>query len=422
MTEDPLITAVRAGDDDAVRLLLEDGADPEAVDAHGTSALCLAVAAFDSNAAGYLVEAGADALRRLPDGSTPLLRAVDSGSVGLVLEVLGGDDESPPDGPARAELLARARRWHERGPVAVLRERSGCAGPVERTTVRDREWTTWYHELRLGGLTVRDGHTGVLTLLETRFGLCPGVGELAGRAGALEVTDAEHASWSELVRTLAARQDDPTWQDAAALRAHPGPVHRRFGAEVLAALHLGGYRHGARSPFAARSLALFLDWAGEERHPQVLAAVLAGLGHHEDPRIEPLALAHTAHRAPQVRRAASGLLERIAPQRPGHWTYTPAGLAAMLRLARDPDASVRRSVACRLAESRDPAPGIGDALAELVDDEEQTTRIYAVFGLAERDDPRCVAAAGRVGPVADRAAWSWILDAPDRYRRRTAAG
>ncbi|MGC0313707.1 hypothetical protein [Kitasatospora acidiphila] len=71
-----------------------------------------------------------------------------------------------------------------------------------------------------------------------------------------------------------------------------------------------------------------------------------------------------------------------------------------------------------LAESRDPAPAIGNALAELLDAEGQMTRIWAAFGLAERDDPRCLDAATRVGPVDDRQAWSWILDAPSRYEQR----
>ncbi|MGY0460406.1 ankyrin repeat domain-containing protein [Kitasatospora sp. cg17-2] len=61
MGEDPLIAAVRSGDHNAVRMLLEDGADPNAVDEQDVPALCLAVAAFDSSVADYLVSGGADA-------------------------------------------------------------------------------------------------------------------------------------------------------------------------------------------------------------------------------------------------------------------------------------------------------------------------------------------------------------------------
>lgn len=185
MGEDPLITAVRSGDENAVRILLEDGADPDVVDGQGTSALCLAISAFNSTIASYLVEGGADPDRRLPDGTTPRLRAVDSGSIGLADCLLGG--AAFISEATRAELLARARQWHEMGPVAVLRERTGASDVVERVRIRDTEWSTEYHELGFGGMTIRDGHTGILTLLEKHFGLHLGFDELAARACALEL-------------------------------------------------------------------------------------------------------------------------------------------------------------------------------------------------------------------------------------------
>ncbi|WP_435189795.1 hypothetical protein [Streptomyces sp. bgisy126] len=417
MDGDPLVAAVLNGDEYDVRKLLEDGADPESVDERGVSVLCLAVAAFKSPVAGELKSGGADALRRLDDGSTPLLRAVDSGSVGLVFGLLG--DVALLDGATRAELLARAREWHERGPVAVLRERTGSPDPVETVRVRDAEWFTEYHEIRLGGTAVRDGHTGVLTFLEKRFGLRPGFGELAARACALEHPDGECASWWEITSALAERQDDETWEAAAALRAHPDPLYRRFGTDVMGFLGTWDQESEDPSPFARRNLEFFLDRAAEEEHPEVLAEVLAGLGDHEDPRIEPLGLSRLAHPDPRVRLVVPRTLERRALDDRGRWAYaTPEGLDAVLVLARDSDAAVRELVAHDLATSNDSAPAVGDALAVLLDDERQTTRMWAVFGLAVRDDPRCVDGAARVGPVAGRAAWSWILDAPDRYEER----
>lgn len=126
MGEDPLITAVRSGDEDAVRLLLEDGADPDAVDEQGSPALCLAISAFNSTIAGYLVEGGADPDRQLSDGTTPRLRAVDSGSIGLAHCLLGAAAQLSE--ATRVELLARAgsgMRW----------ARSPCCGsePAPRT-------------------------------------------------------------------------------------------------------------------------------------------------------------------------------------------------------------------------------------------------------------------------------------------------
>ncbi len=63
-----------------MRALLDEGADPDAVDEHGQLVLCTAVAAYDAPVAQALVEGGADPDRPLPDGTTPLLRAVDLGS------------------------------------------------------------------------------------------------------------------------------------------------------------------------------------------------------------------------------------------------------------------------------------------------------------------------------------------------------
>ncbi|MFF2616757.1 HEAT repeat domain-containing protein [Kitasatospora sp. NPDC058046] len=416
MGEDPLIAAVRRGDENAVRMLLEDGADPNAVDEQGTPALCLAIAAFDSLAADCLVEGGADVDRRLPDGTTPRLRAVDSGSVGLAHGLLGeaallGED-------TRAELLARARQWHETGAVGMLRERTGSSGPVEWVRVRDREWSTDYHEIRLGETTVRDGHTGILTLLEKHLGLRLGVDELAGRACALAYPDREHAVWGEIISTLAERQDDETWEAAVALRSHPDPLRRRFGAELLTSLFLGDPMSADPSPFDQRTLEFLLDWAAEGDHADVLAEVLVGLSHHEDPRIEPLGLSFLAHPASKVRARVPATLEHTVPDRSGRWTYASEGLDAMRVLARDNDAAVRRLVAHQLAESGEPASAVGEVLAELLDDEDQVTRIWAVLGLAERDDPRCVDGAARVGTVDEYEAWSWILGAPSRYEQR----
>ncbi|WP_432038532.1 ankyrin repeat domain-containing protein [Streptomyces cucumeris] len=416
MGEDPLITAVRSGDEDAVRVLLEDGADPNAVDEQGTPALCLAVSAFHSTIASYLVHGGADPDRRLPDGTTPLLRAIDSGSIGLVFCLLG--DAALTSAATRVELLARARQWHEIGPIAMLRQRTGASDEVERVRIRDREWFTDYHELRLGGMTVRDGHTGILTLLEKHFGLHLDIDELAARACALEYPDYEHAVWWEIVTTLAKRQDDETWEAAAALRAHPDPLHRRFGAEVLVCLNLGDPMTDAPSPFEQRTLEFFLNWAEEEEHPDVLAETLSGLGHHEDPRIEPLGLTYLGHPASKVRALVPSTLGIVDSERSGRQTFTSEGLNAVLALARDADASVRKIAGYRLAHSLNPEPTVGDTLAGLLDDEDQQTRIWAVFGLAERDDPRCIDGADRVGPVDEYESWSWILGAPSRYEQR----
>ncbi|MEU8795650.1 ankyrin repeat domain-containing protein [Streptomyces sp. NPDC048643] len=416
MAEHPLITAVRGGHEDTVRLLLDDGADPNTTDEHGIPALCLAITAFHSSIASYLMASGADPDCPLPDGTTPRLRAVDSGSIALASSLLG--DPALVTEPVRAALLVRARQWHKTGPIAMLRERTASTDPVERLRVRDAPWSTEYDEIRLGGEAVRDGQAGTLTYLEECFGLHLQIVELADRACALEYPDREHASWYQITNTLAERQDDETWEAAAALRTHPDPLHRRFGLEVLISLNLTSPLSHHPGPFEKRTLDFLIDRVAKEQHPDVLAEILAGLAHHDDPRIEPLGITYTAHPAPQVRAQVPSTLKHLSSLSSGRWTHTPSGLDAMLTLARDPDPAIRKLIAYQLAESSDSAHLVGDVLAELLGDEDQVTRIWAAYGLAERDDPRCVDGARRVGQVAEYDAWSWILRAPSRYQER----
>src|SRR5690242_4904637 len=110
-----LMAAVRSGDAEAVRALLDEGADPEVSDEHGLPALCLAVTAYDGPVAEALVEGGADPDRVLPDGTTPLWRAIDGGSPAVFSAVLGKEPRLRLPEPARERLLALARNWYETG-------------------------------------------------------------------------------------------------------------------------------------------------------------------------------------------------------------------------------------------------------------------------------------------------------------------
>ncbi|MFJ9706174.1 hypothetical protein [Streptomyces sp. NPDC101234] len=99
----------------------------------------------------------------------------------------------------------------------------------------------------------------------------------------------------------------------------------------------------------------------------------------------------------------------------------PESLRAVFAPTRDPEPRVRSAACVWLAEYPGHDPGIADALARLVHEEDQVTRIHAVFGLAHQDDPRCVDAERHIGPV-DPETWSdtWMLCAVDRYRQRAA--
>ncbi|MFJ5550944.1 HEAT repeat domain-containing protein [Streptomyces sp. NPDC093225] len=408
-----LLAAVRSGDADAVRALLAAGADPEAADGSGLPALCPAVAAFDEEVAEALVDGGADPYRRLPDGSTPLLRAVDSGYVGVAVWALSGGDPQRIRPDARAELLARARPWSEHGTEAELRRRTGATGPAVRTRFEDRRWWTAYEEVTLGGVTVRDGHAAVLTQLEEQFGVRAPFDELMDRA--LVRPDPDHVGWSTVTGVLAKRHDDETWAAALALRTDPEPRRRIFGAEVLW-LMAGGIVAPAE-PFERRAHGVFLAWAGEEEHPDVLRSVLLGLNDHSGPEVEAAGLAFAAHPDPRLRGMVLGSLDTDAAGRLG-----PGAVAAVRSLARDPDAGVRAAVCGWLSEHSDREPWTADVLAGLLHEEDQMVRIHAVFGLALRDDPRCVAGERLIGPV-DRARWpdTWMLDGVRGYEERRRA-
>ncbi len=85
----PLLAAVRRGDCDYARALLDAGAP---VDVHFKEATCALVEAIDGSAGDdapariveLLVERGANVNRRFPDGRTPLFAAAESGNVRVV--------------------------------------------------------------------------------------------------------------------------------------------------------------------------------------------------------------------------------------------------------------------------------------------------------------------------------------------------
>lgn len=416
-----LVDAVRRGDAAEVEVLLEAGADPETLDGtDGLPLLCLAVAAYDEEVARALLSAGADRLRALPDGSTPLSRAVDGGSVGMTLTLVL--DPGPVEDPVvRDDLLARARHWTDVGAEDGLRRRTGATGPVGRVRVEDREWSCDYEQFTLGGLSVRDGHAGVLSELEARFGLRAPFEELCARA--LALPDQGHAVWTTARSVLGRRMDEETWAAAAALGRHPDRLHRLFAADVFLSLVMGEcvvspdapvtWRH----PFEGRAAGHLLPWAAEERDPEVLAALLIALFEDEDDsaEVEALGLSCRMHPDSRVRVMALGALR----QGPDRLLVRPEQLAVVLELARDPDPDVRAAVCGWLSEYPGRDPGIADALFELTHEDGQLTRIHAVHGLAERDDPRCVEAARRIGPV-DLAGWpdTWVLDSVQRYEKR----
>ncbi|MEU4872921.1 hypothetical protein [Streptomyces sp. NPDC021608] len=397
MRSTELVEAVRRGDAEAAGELLAGGADPETCDpADGLPLLCAAVAAYDAKLAEALVGVGADPLRPLPDGGSPLLRAVDGGSTAVTSALL--PETVGLTSAQRAELLDRARFWTGADLEAELRRRTGVPGPAVRERVEDPDGYCHYEQITLGGLTVRDGHAGVLILLEERFGTGAPFDEVLARA--LVRPDRDHAVWTEAVVRLSWRRHEPTWAAAAALRDHPDRLRRLFAADLLRLMAVSDPLDGSRAS-AGQNFALFFPWASTEEDPEVLALVLdaaADEGEEHAEEIGALGLRYATHPDPRVRCEVPSALFRWRAGGEGAQTRS-ARLDALYALARDPDRAVRERAAYQLTHVVEEAPGIEDVLAGLLDDELRETRVHAARGLALHGDPRCVEAARRLRPL-----------------------
>jgi hypothetical protein len=397
-----LVAAVRRGDADEVTSLLESGADPDTL-AEGLPVLCLAVAAYDTDVADALLQAGADPLRPLPGGGTPLTRAVDGGSHLLTHALATGRKPLTP--PARADMLARARRWAEAGAETELRRITGLTGPIERIRVEDGEIGWWCEQLTLGPMTVRDEHRAILTSMEALYGIRTPFDELVARA--LAHPDRNHVVWCGVMFTLGRRTDEETWQWSRDLLNHPDRTHRLLAADLLLSLVLGDVVKGGQ-PFWERGREL-VPWAEQEEDPQVLAVLLHAMTHDSAPEIEAVGLSCLAHPDPRVR--------ALVPET----VHRPESLTTVLTLTHDEDPGVREALCHWLAHHRGPEPEVGDALVALTHDERQSIRLGAVSGLAVRDDPRCVEAEQRIGPVAEELRDDERLHDVWRYQRRREA-
>ncbi len=420
---DQLLAAVRAGNAEGVRALVQQGADPDALTEDGLPVLCAAVAAYDAPVAEALVEGGADPDRVLPDGTTPLWRAVDGGSPAVFSAVLGKEPRLRLPEADRERLLALARGWYETGAAEELRRRTGAPGPATTVRVQDDEYDT-IDQVSLGGLVVRAGHGGILTALEWAFRILPPVDELIDRAMGHPHAERD-ANWSTVCWNLSQRLGDRTWSAVVAHRHHPEPAHRRFVLDYLWTRQL--VRYGNNHAYYERKAGeLLAEWAVEETDDAVLARLLdvfAGYGH---PSEEAVGLRHAAHPDPRVRREVPyALCTDYLPDSPAARDALRAlirdpdaevrlnactacarddGLRAditpaLILLLEEPDAGIRSAAAAELNRSSDPAPAALDALATLLDDPEQLIRLEAAYGLARCDDPRTEDAIEKVGPL-----------------------
>ncbi|MEU2075497.1 HEAT repeat domain-containing protein [Streptomyces sp. NPDC013489] len=381
-----LISAVQAGDTDLVRILLHEHSDSEYLDA----AFCLAVRMHAGRIAQLLLQYGADAGQSRPDDLIPLSEAVDSGSPALFDALLDHKIRGRYPETELQEARDRARRWHETGVEAELRRRTGSRNAVGRRRVQDGEYDS-VDEFTLDGMTVRSGHGAILTSIEELLGVRASFEELMDRVFS-QVDQQDHATWSRASLQLGERGEEATWTAAAALRTSPDPSRRLFGAEVLRLLHL--FDDSEEDAFAGPALDLFTDWAAAETDVAVLTEVLVALGEHSDPRAEAALLPHADDPDVRVRReVARGISTLASPP-----AFSGDARAALLRLMTDPDPVVRKAACYGVAGGRDNDPALADALAAALGDTDRLVQLAAVYGLALRDDERCVEAARRLSP------------------------
>lgn len=331
---DRLAGAVTTGDTDTVRACLERGAAPDSPGPDGLPLLCTAVARLDHSTAEVLVDGGADQDRELPDGSTPLLRAVDTGSPTLVSTMLGTEPRLRLSETSRQQLLDLARHWFETGVVEELRHRTGSAEPAVERRV-DEPLGDTIEEVSLGGRTVRDGHGAILTHLEWAFGLFPPLDEVMARV--VPHARDDDSNWFAATYYPSLRRGPRIWAALTSLRQHPDPLHRYFLAQVM--WHRNLFGTADRAADLAQDIDFLASWAQEEPDGRVLAAVLGVYTGHEHPEQEATGLRYVGHPDPRVRGEVVWCLSREQTAR------SDAATSALLGLVHDPAPEVRASVA-----------------------------------------------------------------------------
>ena len=135
-----LIDAVRSGDGDAVRALLDAGADAGAADLDGSTALLWASHRDDLESARLLVGAGADAGAGNDLGATPLWAASQNGSAAMVRVLLdAGADPNRGLLSGETPVMVAARA----GSAGVVRLLAAAGADLDRQGSRGQTALMW---------------------------------------------------------------------------------------------------------------------------------------------------------------------------------------------------------------------------------------------------------------------------------------
>jgi len=161
----PLLQAVRQGDAQKVRALLDAGADVNARDRRAETPLHHAALLSRLEVARVLVEGGADVRACSPDGTTPLHYAAADANGTAVLELLleRGADVNAANRDGRTPLHWAVRRCSAETVAVLLAHRA-------HVNARDGEGRTPLHRLAMTGMGDSDVATAEI-LLENGAGV-----------------------------------------------------------------------------------------------------------------------------------------------------------------------------------------------------------------------------------------------------------
>ena len=189
-------------------------------------------------------------------------------------------------------------------------------------------------------------------------------------------------SWSA-IHALRLRGSPETLALAQSLARSPNVRRRVLGLHLAAQLRQR--QRDARwdsVEYAVEATQQLLLAGLRETHPEVLRAAISGLGHRPHPDALDGVLAQAAHRSAEIRFDVAVAL--------GHYA-DPRAVAALLKLARDPDDDVRDWATFSIGTMHEvDTPAVREALWHNLRDADRDVRGEAIVGLAARGDPRAV--------------------------------
>ncbi|MGW0709020.1 HEAT repeat domain-containing protein [Streptomyces sp. NPDC002643] len=318
--------------------------DGDGVTALGVTALGVAAQGDDAETVRALLDAGAEVNGRSRGGLTALMLAAAAGAHHAAEALREGEAHVA----LRDELGRSALDFAERG--------------AERHPDEPGYWI-------------------IVTDLEKYFGKRAGFAEVMARA--LRFGDADGDMWTRALWTLDGRADDETVQGAAEALNSPRAPERYFAADLMGVFCLwnASLRNGRHR--TRQAVGLLRARLAVEEHPVVLARVIRGLvlqtGFAEDAAG---IMRHAAHPHHEVRAAVAYAAEGSA----GPEDHDI--LQALITMARDPYAEVRRQAVAALTHVADWPPAVRTALRRAVHDPDPTVVLDAAGALGHRHPER----------------------------------